>query len=191
MRWLLLLLTLTSLAAEDTFLVRFAGDAPADWSGTASVEGGRIAALEGWQFDEGDRVQGTTWQAKTVVQEFWHAPWERSLFGTKQQDKLSERGLVLTVEMDGPGKVTLTTPRGEASFRPAEVTWAQPYEFGGGSLVVSRVPRPHPLQAPAGDEDYPALLTLQSGRARACLADAFQRQGSALDSAGVPRLQSL
>ncbi|MCB9384587.1 MAG: exo-alpha-sialidase, partial [Bryobacterales bacterium] len=162
---LLLLIAALPAMAEETFLVRFAGPAPADWSGEAKVEGGRIIALEGWQFDEGDSAGESSWTAKTKIEEFWYAPWERSLFGTKQQDKLSERGIVLTVEMDGPGKVTLQTPQGEASFRPAEATWARPFELGGGAVIISRVPRAQDIPQPGTDEDYPALLTTKAGAA--------------------------
>ncbi len=163
MRWLWLLPFTVSLAAEDTFLIRFAGEKPADWSGSVEVQGGRVISVTGWQFDTGDSIEGTSWKARTKVQEFWYAPWERSLFGTKQQDKLSERGLVLRLAMRGPGRVTLGTPQGRASFRPAEVSWSNPLELGAGAVSISRAPGARTVPAPAGDEDYPALLVTRAG----------------------------
>ena len=114
-----LIITCQSFGAE-SFLIRFGvGDsAERDWRGSVSVQGGRVVSLRGWQFDQGDSIgeDQRGWKTTTKRDEYWHAPWERSLFGTKRQTKLSERGILLTLEMDGPGTVQLEPKNGSWTF---------------------------------------------------------------------------
>jgi len=152
----LLLLSLGVAApAEEAFLVRFGtGDTAArDWSGQVRVTGGRLQSAFGWQLDEGDRVEGARWTIRTRVDEYWHSPWERSLFGTKRQERLSERGVVLHVDMSGPGTVEISTAQGDLSFRPSELDWGDERTFAGGSATVSRCPVSRRIAA-QGAEDY-------------------------------------
>ncbi|MCP5110280.1 MAG: hypothetical protein GY953_05550, partial [bacterium] len=111
--------------AEESFLIRFgAGDSEArEWNGSVNVTGGRLVSVDPWQFDEADSLFGARWEASTKVDTYWHSPWERSLFGTKRQTKLSERGLILTVEMTGPGAVEINTTQGSFDFKPASIDW--------------------------------------------------------------------
>ena len=160
-----LIITSQSFGAE-SFLIRFGvGDsAERDWRGSVSVEGGRVISLRGWQFDQGDSIaqDQRSWKTTTKRDEYWHAPWERSLFGTKRQPKLSERGVLLRVEMDGPGTVQLETRQGPAEFEPASLGWDSPKTFAGGSMVVSRTPAPARLEA-SGSEDYVDALLSRAG----------------------------
>ncbi len=162
----LMFLVCAPLPAEESFLVRFGvGEASErDWSGSVSVRGGRLADLKGWEFDEGESVSpgSASWQTATRQEEYWHSPWERSLFGTKRQTKLSERGVVLAVEMDGPGTVAVQTAQGSFEFAPAAMSWDSPQTFLGGSVVVSRAPSSRRIEG-AGAEDYVAVLVARDG----------------------------
>ncbi len=168
-RALLALLVVVPLSAGQAFLVRFGvdDDAARDWSGSVRVEGGRLISAAGWQLDEGDSVSGSDWTLNTQQDEYWHSPWERSLFGTKRLTKLSERGVLLRVEMTGSGKISIETEQGPLSFLPEEVGWGEAQAFGGGRAVVERAPAPERFDpgggAAGGSEDYVSAMRSADG----------------------------
>ena len=143
--------------AQDTYLVRFGVDAgaPRDWSG--EVVG--ATAVDPWQFDQGDSLSGSSWRARTAVDEYWHAPWERSLFGTKRLEKLSERGLIVTGATD---RLSFETAAGEFGFSGRQIGWGSPMRFLDGAVEVSRVPDIERISG-VGAEDFPALLVGSDG----------------------------
>ena len=147
----------TAAPSQTAFLIRFGvgEEQPRDWSGRVQVANGRVAKLDGWQFAQTDKVlSDTEWTCSTRRETYWYAPWERSLHGTKRLEKLTEKGLHLRLEINGPGKVTVETMQGEFSFVPGEVTWERPKLFGGGAVVVSRSPAPQRLTEGPTAEDY-------------------------------------
>src|SRR5690606_1121831 len=109
----------------EAFLVRFDGEEPADWSGSVEVDGGALTALAGWQLDQGDRIDADrrTFTLRTVSEEYWHAPWERSLQGTKQRVRVTERGLVLRLDMRPAGTVRITAGGKQFAIEPETVDW--------------------------------------------------------------------
>ncbi|MBI1358040.1 MAG: hypothetical protein GC160_27215 [Acidobacteria bacterium] len=155
------------LLADEAFLVRFGGAEPADWSGSVRVEGGDLADLAGWQFDEGDSIDATarSWSAHTVSEEYWYAPWERSLFGTKQQTKVSERGVLLRVAMKPGGTIRVTAGGQDIAFQPEQIAWRRSKSFLGGKVRVERVPVSERLEFTAGlaAEDEPSALRTSDG----------------------------
>lgn len=163
---LTLCLLASPLLADESFLVRFGGAEPADWSGSLEVDGGSVVALDGWQFDQADRivVPLRSWSANTVVEEFWHAPWERSLEGTKQRILLSERGLILRLS-DGAAQVRLETAAGEIAFEPREIGWQRPAMRLGGQVRIERVPVAERVPSTAGPvaEDEPSAIRTSAG----------------------------
>ena len=155
--------------AAQTFLVRLGLDdkQATVWDGTIEVENGRVGALQAWQFDADDAiVSDSEWRATSAVEEYWYAPWERSLQGTKRHTKTSSRGLLLRLEMHGPGRVTFDTEQGEFSFEPAEIDWADRPEFLDGAAEVLRTPEPRRVSEGPAAEDFPSGLTDSQGRER-------------------------
>ncbi len=163
---LALLFLVSPLSADESFLVRFGGAEAADWSGSVEVEGGTLVALDGWQLDEGDSVDFArlSWTAKTVVETYWDAPWERSLQGTKQKSKLSERGLILRLST-GTARVRLNTPAGEMDFEPALIGWQRPALRLNGRVRIERTPVVERIESTVGPaaEDEPSALRTSSG----------------------------
>ncbi|MCP5112251.1 MAG: hypothetical protein GY953_15615, partial [bacterium] len=142
--------------AQESFLIRFGTERT--WNGSASVTAGRIADLRPWQFDEADAIFGKNrWEITTKPDTYWHSPWERSLLGTKRQTKLTERGVLLTVEMTGPGAVSIETAQGNFEFTPASIPWEAPKTFLDGAVTVSRAPQPNRARIP-GAQDYVTSL---------------------------------
>ncbi len=165
--------------AAQSFLVRLGlnDKQPTLWDGTiqvengqvenGQVENGRAGALHGWQFDADDTiVSDSEWRATTSVEEYWYAPWERSLEGTKRHSKTSSRGLLVRLEMNGPGRVTIDTEQGEFSFEPSEIGWAGRREFLSGAADVMRTPEPRRVSEGPAAEDFPSGLYDSQGRQR-------------------------
>jgi len=131
------------------------------------VENGHVADLRGWQFDAGDEVRSPLeWRTATVVDEYWYAPWERSLQGTKRRTKLSERGVLADLEMRGPGRVEVSTAQGDFAFDPASIGWARRVRFLEGAVEVSRAPEVRAISKGAAAEDFPAAIEDSQGRGR-------------------------
>ena len=151
------LLLSIALHAQESFLVRFGADggAPRDWSG--EMRG--AASVEPWQFDEGDSASANSWTAATRVETFWHAPWERTLFGTKREERLSERGLIVSSAAD---RLEFDTAAGEFEFAPSQIGWGEPLRLLDAAVEVSRVPEIERI-AGRGAEDFPALLVTRAG----------------------------
>ncbi len=159
-----LFLLLAVAPAQDTYLIRFGADggAPRDWSG--EMRGSEQSDTESpipWQFDEGDSATGNSWKTATRVETFWHAPWERTLEGTKRVERLSERGLIVS---SAASRVEIDTAAGNFTFRPDQVGWGEPLEVLGGAAEISRTPRIERI-AGQGAEDFPALLITRGGEA--------------------------
>ncbi len=146
---------------EAAFLVRFGltHTQPRSWDGNLKADGGRMVSLEGWQFAPGDQIlPGLAWRCSTREQTYWHTPWERSLEPTKNQPRITTKGLL--VQATSGSRLTLATPQGAFAFSPEEVTWSRPKEFLGGDVVVSR--SPFPVRVAPGD--YPAAWESPDGQ---------------------------
>ena len=139
-------------------------DQPRDWSGEVRVENGRLTGLDPWQFGEGDELlSDTAWTARTVDENYWDAPWERSLEGTKRRTRLTAKGVLLRLEMAGPGKVTIETSQGSFAFDPEELSWSRPKTYAGGRVVISLSPPPQRLTEGPAAEDYADAIESSGG----------------------------
>ena len=161
----------TTVQAAETghqaFLVRFGvdDDQPRDWSGGIRVENGRVRELDPWQFSEGDeRLSGASWTVRTTSDTYWDAPWGRSLESTKRRTRLTAKGLLMSLELTGPGKVDLRTEQGEFSFNPEDLSWSRPQTFAGGRVVISLSPSPQALTEGPAAEDYVDAIESSGGR---------------------------
>jgi hypothetical protein len=197
------LVTRAAEPEEATVLIRFGANdvMPRPWDGRVRMEGGRVLALAGWQFGAGDEIlPGDAWRCATREESYWYAPWERSLFPTKNLTKTTPKGVVLRTTL--AGRVTVETTQGKLEFAPAEVTWAAPREFMGGNMTVSRAPAAVRLTTAESAEDYPALWeapdqtmwlsyqTYQEGGDRLWVRRGFEAEPEALTDAGADVFRS-
>ncbi len=156
----------TATANQQAFLIRFGvNDAqPRDWSGEARVENGRVAGLDPWQFSKGDELlSDSAWTCATTSENYWDAPWERSLEGTKRRTRLTAKGVLLRLEMAGPGKVSVQTAQGLFAFDPGELSWSRSKTFINGRVVVSLSPSPQKLTQGPAAEDYVHAIESSKG----------------------------
>ena len=152
---------------HQAFLVRFGvdDDQPRDWSGDIRVENGRVRGLDPWQFSGGDeRLSGASWTVRTTSDTYWDAPWGRSLESTKRRTRLTAKGLLMSLELSGPGKVDLRTEQGEFSFNPEDLSWSRSQAFAGGRVVVSLSPSPQALTEGPAAEDHVDAIESSGGR---------------------------
>jgi len=190
---LLALLAAPAPAQDSGFLIRFGmvHPKPRAWDGRVTADGGRILSLEGWQFAGPDAIlPDNAWKCSTREETYWHSPWERDLNPTKNQTKITPKGLVLRAA----GRITVQTPQGSFTFTGAEVTWSKPKEFAGGDVIVSRSPMPSRLAAgdyPALAETWLAWQTYEKGGDRLWVRRRPNAEPEALTPAGVELFRSV
>lgn len=138
---------------------------PCDWSGTVEVQGGRVASISPWRFDQEDKLlpDGVSWTCATRrapvpdPQLWWLAAVPPVADETPPaQGELIPNGFQLTLE--SASEVRIRTKQGSFRFEPDHVLFGQPMPALNGRVVVERVPAA--LNLTAADEredDFPSL----------------------------------
>lgn len=154
-------------AVDDaSVLIRFGADGATvgAFHGRVRADGAEVVDVAGWQFDAGDVVnEDFAWRAATKRESYWYAPWERSLEGTKRHEKLTERGVVVTVRGAADAKLNVDTAAGEFSFRLSDVPWGVERRYLGGKVSVARAPQVAPAVDGPDAEDYVAAVRTRAG----------------------------
>ena len=159
MRLAVLALLLVAALPAETFLIRFT--TAGDWAGRLETSAARI---EPWQFEENDALDGAEWKLQTARETYWHAPWERSLFGTKNIERITDKGLLVTVE--NADRLRLETAQGQLDIRLADIPPLAPRRFGlGGAIEVRRVPATERFTADEAAEDHADAVFATDGEA--------------------------
>ncbi len=141
---------------------------PTDWSGKVEAAGGQVMAIEGWHFEDKDKVLGTTgWQCRTRDYVAFGARAPVQLANGKPRVKEQVRpwpnGVTITVRGDGP-VLTLKLAQGEVSVNAPQLLTGQPLTALDGRVLVERMPQTslvRPAAKPptegAVQDDYPAF----------------------------------
>jgi hypothetical protein len=159
----LLFLTALAVPAQSArFLVLFGGadEAPADWSGSISCEGGaaRITAMH--HFNPQETFTSSGWRAASQVDgSLSLLPQEAAVF-----PKTKWKGVI--IDLEGPDRaiIRLETVQGRAEFRAGEVRYLEPHRLLDGRIRVERMPRTEPMADHSSNDDYPALAAGPDGR---------------------------
>ncbi len=143
-------------------LIRFGidGARDADWSGSLSPAPARVAA---WQFDARDALNGGAWKCATREERYWDTPYERSMRGTSNRDKVTRKGLVVEFDAAVPRQVRVATAQGSFSFGLEPSLWAAPRRFLNDRVEVRAAPAITRLASAGEVEDFPALLEANDG----------------------------
>jgi hypothetical protein len=159
--------SMTAEAAESrrtVFLIRFGmdGKADVDWSGAIEPAPGRIT---GFQFTRADSVQGAAWKCITREENYWDTPYERSMRGTSNRDKVTARGIVAEYDAAKGGDIKVNTANGSFSFPlDADALWNAPRRFLDGRVEVRVAPETTILEPAAkAADDYPSLTEARNG----------------------------
>jgi hypothetical protein len=141
---------------------------PTDWSGKVEAVGGEVVAIEGWHFEEKDKVLGTSgWQCRThdYVAFGQRAPVQlaNGKPRTKQQKQPWPNGVIITIKGHAP-TLKLKLGQGDVAVDASLIPIGQPLTILGGRVVVERMPetvavRPAARLPTEGavQDDYPAF----------------------------------
>jgi hypothetical protein len=163
-----LCLTASAFAADVGVRIRFGLTDPGNrtWDGKVSVSPGTVERIDGWRFQEGDRVlDNASWQASTRPLTV-----RRSNAAKKTAKKktaaitMADNGvyLVLTGVTDS-SLVKVETRQGNFEFRLAEIPYGQVIERLNGGVDIERVAASRQLTSQRDDDDFPALAVARDG----------------------------
>ncbi len=140
---------------------------PSKWDGSVSVSPGRIERIDGWRFQDGDRVLGTHgWQASTrpLTVRRSNNP-QKTARGRGRQTMADNGVLLLLSEVTENSLVKVQTARGNFEFRLAEISYGKFIERLGGAVDIERVAASRALTSGRTDDDFPALAVARDGTA--------------------------
>jgi hypothetical protein len=140
---------------------------PTDWDGEVSVEGGEVADLTGWRFEEKDKTEGKrAWKCRTRDYIAANERYPLQKADGKQPavpQKPWPNGFLLTVRGADP-TVTLSVRGNEVKFRGRDVALGEPKTFLDGQIRVEQQPATRLLRPAAVpqavdpvQDDYPAF----------------------------------
>jgi len=144
------------------FLVRFGEDGvkDVDWSGSVSPTPRRLL---GWQFDANDTAHRDRWKCATRQERYWDTPYERSMKGTSNKDKVTGKGVLVEFDSTPGSVVRFATTQGDFSFETAPSLWTAPRKFLDGRVEVRAVPA-GPLLPSAADLTPPSTSSASTAR---------------------------
>jgi hypothetical protein len=148
-------------STESRLLIRFGldGKAGVDWSGSLEAAAAR---LSGWQFDPGDRIDGLSWTCTPRLQSYWDTPYEAEMKGTSRRDKVTGKGVVVTLGA-ADQQVRVKTRQGDFTVGSATTVDRSPVLFLDGRVSVQAVPAAAPLTSDDATDDYPAMAEASDG----------------------------
>jgi hypothetical protein len=174
-----------SVAAEAGVRIRFGltDKEATEWDGSVSVSPGKVVALSGWRFEQGDQASGTTgWQAATrgAVDTRTNAQKAKAKAAAnpdangnqKAKGKgkgaaakakakaganiagLADNGVLLTLtDVTESSLVTVKTAQGNFEFKLSDIPYGKYIEKLDGAVEVERIAAARPLTADAKTDD--------------------------------------
>jgi hypothetical protein len=159
-------------AADVGVRIRFGltDKAPTKWDGTISVSPGRIERIDGWRFQEGDAVEGTTgWEASTRTLSVRRSnnP-KKAAKGRGGNGNMADNGVILLLtDVAENSVVKVKTAQGDFDFKLGDVAYGKFVEKLKGAVDIERVAASRPLTGARTDDDYPAVAVGPDGAALA------------------------
>src|SRR5688572_6517104 len=150
---LLAVFALSASAADIGVRIRFGltDTANTKWAGTVAVAPGQVVSIDGWRFQQLDKVDGITgWKADTrplTVRRTNAQKQKQKAAGGKKKGKaaaaadgpIGDNGVVLHLaNVNEDSVVSITTPQGKFSFKLAEIPYGKILEQLGGAVDIER-----------------------------------------------------
>lgn len=139
------------------------------WDGTISVSPGRVASIDGWRFQQTDKVLGASgWQASTrpLSQRRSNNPGKAGKATKKGAAAalLADNGVILVLEdVTENSVVKVKTGPGEFEFKLSDIPYGKVIEKLDGAVDIERVAASRPLTNQRTDDDFPAIAVEQDG----------------------------
>lgn len=127
------------------------------WDGSVTAQGGRVTAIEGWRFEQGDQVTGTSWAASTH---------RIRLFGGGRQGQppFTANGIVAWIDGESESTVlSFQTAQGNFSVKLADIPFGKRAMALDGRVMADRVPPATQMTKSPDEQDYPAAATDKNG----------------------------
>ena len=158
------------LASEMGVRLRFGltDKEPKTWDATLSVTPGRIERIDGWRFQDGDEVQGTTgWKASSrpLTVRRSNNP-KKAAKGRGGTGNMADNGVILLLtDVSESSVVKVKSEQGNFTFQLSEIAYGRFVEKLDGAVDVERVAASRPLTSGRADDDFPALSLAPDGTA--------------------------
>jgi hypothetical protein len=161
--------TATTAAANPVTVLVWMGvkaSAPEDWSGSASISGGKLLAVEGRHFSEGDEVKpGNQWQAKTRADQV--APYADIHYTEMRPGSTPEVlhhpvGVYLRADAPSTARISVQTRQGNFEVALSDLK-LHPVSVLQGKALVMRVPAEERLTDSNYEDDEPSIAMLPEG----------------------------
>src|SRR5580765_1791387 len=141
---------------------------PKKWDATISVTPGKLERIDGWRFQDGDQVQGTTgWKASTrpLTVRRSNNP-QKAAKGRGGNGNMADNGVILLLTgVSESSVVKVKSAQGDFDFKLADIAYGKFVEKLDGAVDVERVAASRPLTSERTDDDYPALTVAADGTA--------------------------
>jgi len=127
---------------------------PSKWTGSFRLTEGQLLEAVPWRIGAGDQIFT---DGRFVLMT------RRVQAGVRQQQAITENGLVLTVKAPPTASVEVTTDKGEFRFILSELSWGKPLTFLNGQAQVDIVPLAVNVADTEREEDFPAAAVAPDG----------------------------
>ena len=162
-------LALAASAADAGVRIRFGltDEGNTDWSGKVTVAPGTVERIDGWRFEQTDRViDNSSWTASTrpLTQRRTNNAKKNAKKKGVATGMMADNGvfLLLTGVTDA-SVVKVATAHGSFDFRLADIPYGKVIERLKGGVDVERVAASRPLSASRDDDDFPAIAVGADG----------------------------
>ena len=139
------------------------------WDGKVSVSPGSIERIDGWRFQESDRVlDNTGWTASTrpLTVRRTNNPKKNAKKKAAASSLMADNGVFLVLTgVTESSLVKVETVQGNFQFRLADLPYGKVVEQLKGAVDLERVAASRPLTAKRDDDDFPALAVAADGTA--------------------------
>ncbi|HUR57330.1 MAG TPA: hypothetical protein VM029_06450, partial [Opitutaceae bacterium] len=163
------LLAASSFAADIGVRIRFGltDTGNTDWSGKVSVSPGTIERVDGWRFEEADRViDKASWQASTRPLTVRRGNAAKKKAKKKTSDSMADNGVfVFLTGATEASVVKVETKHGSFDFRLSDIPYGKVIEQLKGAVDIERVASSRALTDKRDDDDFPALAVAADGSA--------------------------
>ncbi|MDO8542715.1 MAG: hypothetical protein Q7S40_19920 [Opitutaceae bacterium] len=137
------------------------------WDGNVTVSPGAVERIDGWRFQEGDRVvDANHWTASTRPLTVRRSNAQKKMAKKKGGGMMADNGIMLVLRaVTEASLVKVETKQGNFSFRLSDIPYGRVMEQLKGSVDIERVAATRPLTAKRDDDDFPAIAVGADGNA--------------------------
>jgi len=139
------------------------------WDGTVAVSPGKVASIDGWRFQQDDKVvSNTEWKASTRPLTVRRTNQPKKGAVKKKAAAaggiMADNGVILhLVHVTEDSVVTVKTVKGNFDFKLADIPYGKVVEKLDGAVDLERTAATHSLTSERTDDDFPAIAVAADG----------------------------